>query len=149
MSDLDSYCFTKRKGHLIPSDIHAEEFLAGIGEDKEVLVTIRRPRSPQHHRWFFAMLRLVIENTEDRWHSEETLLDDLKLAVGHVEKRINALTGEMVFRPKSISFASMGQDPFQRFVKRCTYVIHRSTGIDPELLMQETNEAQQRIGHGD
>ena len=59
MSSLDARSFVRKGNTLVPADIHADEFLAGIPDGKEVLATIRRPRSPEHNRWFFAMLAKV------------------------------------------------------------------------------------------
>lgn len=143
MSDLDGRCFIKRGNNLVAADFAAEEFLAGIPDGREVLVSVRRPRSPQHHRWFFAMLRKVVENSE-RWGSEDDLLDDLKIATGHAVRRVNIFTGEVQLCAKSINFASMPEDPFIRFKKRCLYVLGRCLGIDPLVLMEET-EATQRL----
>lgn len=141
MSDLDARCFVLRNGALFPADFAAEEFIAGIPNGKEVLVTIRRPRSPQHHRWFFAMLRKVSDNS-DNWGDEDDLLDDLKHAVGHVERRQNILTGETLARARSISFASMGQDAFNRFVNRCLFVLAQFLGISPDDLKSEVDASQ-------
>lgn len=148
MTDLDGTCFVKQGGRLIPADLHADEFLAKIPEGKEVIITIRRPRSPQHHRWFFAALSLVIENTDDKWPDVEVLLEDLKFATGHYQKRVNALTGEIYVVVKSISFAAMPQDAFQRFVKRCFDYLAPVLGISPEQLMEETEKTQRRTRSG-
>ena len=141
MTDLDARCFIKRGNALVPADFAADEFLSEIPNGREVLVSIRRPRSPQHHRWFFAMLRKVVENSE-HWSTEEDLLDDLKIMTGHITRRVNLITGEIVAVARSINFASMPQDPFNRFVKRACFVLAKVLGVDPEDLMRETNETQ-------
>lgn len=140
MTDLDARCFIKRGVGLFAADFAAEEFLAEIKDGREVLVTIRRPRSPAHHRWFFSMLRLVVSNT-DYWQTEEELLDALKLATGHV-RRIMKLDGEIILLPLSISFAAMGEDAFIRFRKRSVHVLCRALGWDPQALMDETDATQ-------
>lgn len=144
MSDLDGRCFVKRGNTLVAADFAADEFMAGIPNGREVIVSVRRPRSPQHHRWFFALLRKVVDNSE-QWQSEEDLLDDLKIATGHAERRVNILTGEVQLCAKSINFASMPEDPFARFKSRCLYVLGRVLGIDPVTLMEETDATQRLI----
>lgn len=146
MSDLDGRCFVRKGSVLMPADFAAEEMLNSLPQGREVLVTVRRPRSPQHHRWFFAMLRKVVENSDDRWGDEDDLLDDLKFAVGHVKRRVHMLSGEIVMVAQSISFAAMGEDKFIRFRDRCLYVIRKATGIDPEELMKEVDETQKPVG---
>lgn len=144
MSDLDARCFIKRGNSLVAADFAAEEFMSGIPNGREVVVTVRRPRSPQHHRWFFALLHKVVENSE-QWASEEDLLDDLKIAVGHATRRINILTGQVYFVAKSINFASMPEDPFIRFKNCCLHVLGRVLGIDPVMLMEETDATQRLV----
>ena len=138
MSDLSGRCFVRRGNALLPADPAAEEFLREIGDGREVIVSVRKARNPRHHRWFFAMLRKVCDNSE-QWPSEDALLDDLKMAVGHRETTVNAITGEIVLRPRSINFASMDEYAFRRFAKRCGYVLARAIGIDVETLMAETD----------
>jgi len=128
-------------GALVPADFNADDTIHDIPEGAEVLVSIRQPRNPKHHRWFFALLRKVIDNTDGRWKNEEELLFALKMATGHCEPS-PALTGEVVLFPKSISFASMGELAFKSFVARCLDEIHLNLGIDPDLLMDEVNQEQ-------
>jgi hypothetical protein len=141
VSDLDGRCFIKRGNALIPADFAAEEFLNEIPAGREVIITVRRPRSPQHHRWFFGMLRKVVENT-DHWSDESDLLDDLKDAVGHVHKTVNRITGQLRRPTKSIAFANMGEDKFKRFKERCLFVLTQALGWDPVALMDEADEEQ-------
>ena len=138
--DLEGRCFVKRNGALYPVDVTADEMIASIPEGKEILITLRQPRSPQHHRWWFACLRKVVANS-DRWNDEEELLDVLKIAVGWT-KPVTLFDGTIYRRPRSINFASTPQDAFQRFTKRALYVLGQMTGIDPEALMKEVDETQ-------
>jgi hypothetical protein len=142
MSDLDARAFTRRGNALVPSDIHADELVTDIPEGREVLVSVRRARSVQHHRRFFAMLHKVCEAT-GMWQDPEELLDAVKLATGHV-RRMQRLDGEVILVPKSINFASMPQDVFKRFERRAVWVLAEATGIDPEALMAETDATQRR-----
>lgn len=143
MSDLSAKCFVRKGNSLVPADFAGDEFLREIGEGREVMISIRKARSPAHHRFFFAMLRKVCENSE-QWSNEEVLLDDLKMAVGHRETHVNALTGDTVVRAKSINFASMEEFTFRRFVKRCCFVLAKAIGVDPQELMDETDQTQRK-----
>jgi hypothetical protein len=135
----------KRKaGALVPADYHSDDVLHGIPEGGEVMVSIRMPRNPKFHRWFFALLRKVIDNTDNRWPNEDQLLYALKMATGHCEPA-PALTGEVLLLPKSINFASMGELAFKTFVARCLDEIQLNLGIDPDLLMEEVNREQGAI----
>ena len=140
MTDLEGRCFVKRDGKLCPVDIAADDLMASIPDGKEVILTIRQPRSPEHHRWWFALLRKVVSNS-NRWNDEAELLDVLKIATGWT-KPIVLHDGTIYRRPRSINFASTPQDAFQRFTKRALYVLGQMTGIDPETLMAETSATQ-------
>lgn len=142
MSDLAGRCFTVRGTTLIASDFAADEFMGSLKQGAEIIVSTRKARSPQHHRWFFSMLRKVVENTDGRWVNEDDLLDDLKLATKHIRKRINGITGEAIIEPKSINFANLDEYAFRDFVKLCCGAIAVATGIDPETLMAETQATQ-------
>lgn len=143
MSDLDGKCFTRKGAALVPSDFAAEEFLSEIGEGREVIITIRKARSPQHHRFFFALLRKVTENVDD-WANEDELLDALKLATGHAERRMK-LDGSIYQAPRSINFASMDQFAFKRFYNRCIYLLAtKILKCLPEELMGEVGSTQVR-----
>lgn len=89
-------------------------------------------------------VRKAVENSE-QWADEDDLLDDLKIAAGHAERRVNILTGEEQLCAKSINFASLPEDPFRRFKDRCLYVLGRALGIDPLALMEETDATQRLI----
>lgn len=136
--DLDARCFIRRNNALVPADIMADEFLATIKIGREVLITIRRARNPRHHRLLFAALRKVVDNT-DRWANEETLLDELKLATGLAEIRVNLLTGRPYAIPASISFAAMDQLKFSQWFERATPILAQSIGVENAALMDEVN----------
>jgi hypothetical protein len=122
--DLDGLVFVKRGKSLVPADIQAEEWLDATGEGKEVLMSGRRPRNPRFHRLAFALMRLVMENDpENRWLTENDLLEDLKFATRHIETHINGFTGLVEVRTKSISFTSMDEFAFHRWFARATYVL--------------------------
>lgn len=145
MSDLDGLAFYPRATPagdvvLVPADINAEAWVRKLPLKKEVLLSGRRARSTQHHRWFFALLRKVIEAT-GRWDSEEQLLDALKHAVGHYTLT-QTLAGEFIMVPKSINFAAMDQTKFRRFVDRCVWVMAEHLGIDAVALLDAVDKEQ-------
>jgi hypothetical protein len=136
-ADLDARAFTKRKGSLWPSDPIAEEMIEKLKDGKEVLVTIRRARNPQHHRLLWAMLRKVVDNS-DQWASEAVLLDELKLATGLAEVRVNLLTGKPYAVPGSISFAAMDQTKFSAWFDQAVHLLAtRVLKCAPQELIDE------------
>lgn len=123
---------------LVPADIASEDLLNGIKVNREVLVTIRQPRHPEHHRWFFWMLNLIVERVPG-WDDVDDLLDAIKLSVGHVRRVKMMGSGDVMLLPRSIAFANLGEDAFKRFVNRAKYVIGVALKIDVEALVKEVD----------
>lgn len=145
MADLDAKGFIRRGNCLVPADFVAEEWLQAMPNGKEVLIDWRKPRHPENHRHLFAILRLAVEHLED-YADTDSLLDALKIATGHVRPVMKA-DGEMIFLPKSINFASMGEEEFKRFKNRALYVLSRILGFDATLLLPEIDERNARVSY--
>lgn len=143
MTDLSARCFRKRGTSLWAADIEADEMMQGVKEGAEVLVTVRRPRSIDHHRRLFALLKVVVQQS-DRWADEIVLLEDLKLATGLFETRVSALTGMPYPVPASISFASMDQTRFSAWYEKATQVLSQHLGCDVESLLEEVEQRIKR-----
>ncbi len=110
----------KALNSLRPADETAEDALRGIKNGEVVSVDIRRPRNLDHHRKFFAMLKIVFDN-QDYYQS----LDDLRAVclceIGHCIT-VQRPTGYIKY-PKSISFANMDQIQFNElYDKAVTWV---------------------------
>lgn len=107
----------------------AQELLARLKDNREVMVEVRAARHPKHHRLFFKMLQMVIE--AGSWDYDiDALLDWVKFRVGHVNRV--EVNGKIYVTPKSIAFESMDQQAFQKFYERA---VHRicSELAGPEL----------------
>ena len=52
--------------------------------------------------------------------------------------------GDMIFLPRSINFASMGEEEFKRFKNRALYVLSQILGFDATTLLPEIDERNQR-----
>jgi hypothetical protein len=142
MTDIDARAFIKRRNPrtgasgLVPADVMAEELLATVPDGREVLVTVRRARNPRHHRLLWALLRKVVENSE-QWADERALLDSLKLATGLFEARM-AFNGIPFAVPASISFAAMDQGRFSEWFDKAVTILSRDVlGCAPEELRAE------------
>lgn len=127
-----------RKGFVLaPSDRLAEEDLATLALGKNVLVEVRKPRSLQHHRLLFALLRKVARSTPTPL-SEDALLSWVKVRTGHVE-HVPLGFGRSYEAPASIAFSAMDQAQFREFFDRvvaliCTEVV---PGLDQPTLAAE------------
>ena len=133
--------FAKHIGALRPADDDAESLLRTIAMGECVEVTVHRRRNPRHHRKLFALLKIVVENTDGRWPNVEALKEDLKMATGLFEKRVS-ISGKVYFVPQSLSFASMDQAEFSRWYDQAVDVIVTRIipGLDRSELEREVLE---------
>ena len=85
-----------------------------------------KTRNVMHHRKFFAMLKMVMDNMPeampDQYQNIDFLLDEIKYQVGHVEIHIT-LGGKVEHKPKSIDFARMDQVAFEKFYNQAIDVM--------------------------
>lgn len=122
----------KNLGKLQPIDEAGEAVLKKLGQGEIVSVELIRPRNVQHHRKFFALLQIILEN-QDFYKSIDDLLDVCKLRIGHV-RTVQTKDGTVSI-PESISFAAMDQDAFNAFYDRaCNWVI---TEVIPGLAKKD------------
>ena len=124
---------------LLASDDLQEEQLQKIPPGQELIVEIKQPRNPNHHRLFFALLNITQHQTDD-FPSTDMLLTWLKIKLGHVDVMIWD-EGKTYYVPKSISFASMDQDSFREFFDRALDVIVQRYGFDRPALLKEIEQA--------
>lgn len=143
MADLDAKGFIRRGNCLVPADFAAEDWLQAVPQGKEVLIDWRKPRHPENHRHFFAILKVAVEAL-DQYDDVESLLDALKIACRHVRPVVTA-DGEVVLIPKSINFAAMGEEEFKRFKNRALYYLSGILGYDATTLLPEIDARNARI----
>ena len=127
----------KVSGSLHATDLLSEGWLGKIKDGQELVVSAKKSRNPQHHRKMFALLNICVENTE-LFLDVEQVLAVVKIMVGHVDV-LQANDGRIFKWPKSISFATMGQDEFSTFYDSVVRAICENImpGTDPEDLTRE------------
>lgn len=120
----------KHGGALWPATEADKERFRKWPQGQVVDVEWKRPRNPQFHRKFFALVNMAYQHSEAP--SPDAFLDSLKILAGHYEN-IALPDGRIWLRPKSISFANMGEDEFDEFYSRCLDAIltHIMPGVDP------------------
>lgn len=114
---------------LVPADQLAEEDILALKAGAEFIVEVRKPRSLQHHRLLFALLRKVAKATPTPI-SEEALLSWVKVRTGHVEY-VPLGFGKSYAAPSSIAFTAMDQGHFRRFFDEVVNLI--LTEVAPNL----------------
>lgn len=110
----DKPIFRKTLEGFAPANDLAQEFYAKTKLGQLVTLKGERPRRIRYHRLYFAILKLISEN------SEPHLTPDAALYFA----KVGAGCGEWIdtghkqlFVPGSISFASMDEEAFQAFVQ--------------------------------
>lgn len=105
-----------------------------------MILSYKQPRNIAHHRKFFSLVQAVVENSEV-YDTRDKALDAIKLAAGHVDWIPRPDTGELVPRPKSISFESMDQGVFDEFYENAIrgvlrFIVPKMTRMDLEQAIE-------------
>jgi uncharacterized SAM-dependent methyltransferase len=109
----------KVDGVIVGFDPEAVEAMKKFPVNELLELNITRPRNSGHHRKFFAMLNIIVQN----YHEQITVNDLLT----HVKSELNYWDVFMVGnshhkRYKSIAFANMDQDQFTEFYNKAVNV---------------------------
>jgi len=123
---------------LVPIDDDATESLVALKQEQKLVVNVSPSRNPDHHRLFFALIKLVVDNTVLFQTVDDALLA-IKIACHEVDVWISPSTGEVYYIPRSIKFEKMDQARFRRLFDRAVYVICDQwlAGVDKDELLRE------------
>ena len=136
----DRHLFRLTMDGFRPCNDEALEFVTRckLGDIVELKPT--RVRNGRFHRLYFAILKLISENSAPAITPDEALYF-AKLATG-TGKFITDTRGVEHFVPGSISFASMKQDDFEAFVKAAIppLCVRFMNGTAPEAVIAEAME---------
>lgn len=115
----------------------SEEEFRKIGDGELFTVEFHRPRNLPFHRKFFALLKVAFENQEF-YATMEQFRTAVLVGLGWCETFI-LQSGEVCYIPKSISFAKMKQDEFERvYSDVLDYLVREHVcGTDPRQLSYE------------
>ena len=129
----------KKNGAFYPAYDSDFEESQKIKDGEYVKFSTKRARNPQHHKKFFALLKLIVENNESL-QSIDQALTEMKLRCGWYDIHVT-LKGNPIYIPRSISFDNMDQDKFNEFYSQavdqtCNYFLHGITSeeIEREIL---------------
>lgn len=104
-----------------------------------VLVKIRQPRNIRHHNLYWSLLAVVVHAT-GRWPTVDACHTWMKWRL-NMYRPVAVADGEVVLEWQSTDFAAMDQVRFNAFFKDAIYAISLETGIDPEALRTQVDEA--------
>lgn len=127
----------KTLGGFCPDDEDGVEAIKGIPLGEVIKAEWSRPRNYKFHKYFFAMLKLIVENTDGRFKSSKHLLQAVKIGVGSCDL-ITLKDGTEIWFPHSISFAKMGEDQFRDFFNKAVdWVILNVLPVEKHELERE------------
>ena len=125
MSRLEPIHFRKTLSGFEPVSAAARDFHAKTKLGQVVQLTGRRPRNPGHHRKFFALLGVLVDNTEIFSNVDDALIA-VKAALGHGRwVKAHPRAEREIFIPDSIDFAALSQDDFEPFYDAAVAAIIR------------------------
>lgn len=125
MARIDPLHFRKTLSGFEPVSKAAREFHAKTKPGATVQLVGRRPRNPGHHRKFFALLGVLVDNTE-QFASVDDALIAVKATLGHGRwVKAHPKAEREIFIPNSIDFAAMSQDDFEPFYEAAIAAIIR------------------------
>lgn len=97
-------------------------------------------RNVQHHRKFFALIRVVFDNMPEQFDRHFPTKDDLRhelIKRAGFFKEYTDLKGIKQYRAESISFDSMSQKRFDELYDRVLDVVVRWFAFDRDILENE------------
>lgn len=130
---------------LIPADQQTSEWFGKLKMGEAFHGKFTRYRNVGHHRKYFALLNLAYDNwnpgkIDSKYGTPEKNFDrfraDLTILAGYYESTIR-LDGSVRIEPKSISFASMDQEEFEKLYSRTIDVLLKyvyGSGMDKAKL---------------
>jgi len=97
-------------------------------------------RNVQHHRKFFALIRVVFDNMPEQYDKHFPTQDDLRhelIKRAGFYKEYTDLKGNKQYRADSISFDNMSQKRFEQLYSRVLDVVVQWFAFDREILESE------------
>jgi hypothetical protein len=127
---------------LAPADGLAEVELGHFPMGRDLICTLKMPRSNVHNRLYWACLHRVAENL-DQAITARALHEWLKLKLGYATP-IALRSGAVEWVADSTAFDRMDQAEFNKYTERAFAMIKVGFGIDPEDIKREGAEL---LGH--
>ena len=140
---MDIFCKVTAHG-LVPIYESDYDLKKRLRVGSVVKCKVSNPRNYEHHKKFFALVRLTFDNLPSnlaeyfKVHNEEDMLRRFKRDLGYFTTTLNE-RGEKEIEYQSISFSAMEQHEFERFYNQCIdLVLYKYLkGIDKEDLITE------------
>ena len=121
-----------------PGDDHAVETMKRWPIGTRVKADCRIPRAARTHKRYWALVKLIYENTE-QFRSADMVHQFLKIRAGHCTPIVSKRTGEVFLVPDSISYDTLDETEFQQVWRRIVDVVCEEIlpGVDQDSLEYE------------
>ena len=128
----------KMNGNLVPIDDDGISVMSLIKHDDDRMVTITKPRNLKNHRRFFKFLDVAFD-IQDQYMDDqkEEFRKYVLLLGGHYDEFITP-TGQILYFPKSMDFASMDELEFIPIFKACIGGFVRKFDLNDDQFMDVT-----------
>jgi len=119
--------------YLVPASTEAEEEMKKLKPGQAVLVEVKRARSPQQLRLWWALMGVIFEHQET-YPTREAVSDAFKCWLGHCDE-LRLKDGRTAVKPKSIAFGNLPQAEWEQLFDAaiklvCDRVIPGTTDAD-------------------
>lgn len=113
-----------------------QSYIARMEPGECIECDTHKARNPAHHRRFFALLQAAY-GAQDKHKNLTSLLVELKIRAGWYDEHITH-DGKLVYVPKSISWARMDQEEFERFYGEAIVALADMFGTE-EIVLEADN----------
>lgn len=103
-------------GVLTPADHESAEVMQKVSDGGTIILEYKPKRNYQFHKKMFALLKLILSNT-DKYENMTDLLTEMKLKAGHYQEHITT-KGNVIYVPKSIAFDEMDEAEFSQLYSK-------------------------------
>tara|TARA_R110000772_G_scaffold15095_4_gene43999 strand:- start:315 stop:752 length:438 start_codon:yes stop_codon:yes gene_type:complete len=105
---------------------------------KKMVLDLKIPRNLVLLNKFWALMDMVVQNTDDIFANKDHARDAISVMAGQVDVFYNS-EGEAVCTPKRINFSDMEEDEFEEYYNSMVQAIitHVLVGMDKEDLERE------------
>jgi hypothetical protein len=125
-------------GSVVPADMRSGQYVKRWKTGDVRACNIKRARNYKHHKKFFALVNLTLENQE-RYKTIQDLLVEIKLKCGWYDEHITT-KGKIIYVPRSIAFENMEQDEFNEFYESALDVCAGLLGTERGIIENEMED---------
>lgn len=126
------YLVKTEGGDLLPLDAEDHAYVSRLAAGESLECDTRKARNPGQHKKFFALFDTAFKS-QNKYANRKQLMVELKLRAGWYDEHVTH-DGKLVYVPKSLSWAQMDQEEFERFYDEAVKALADMFGIEEVVL---------------